>query len=135
MVYTGPPGVRDLHCQRIELGVIRTVWAFGREEREAIARGATLAVEIHSEPIPPIGMAVGWEQGIGEDAPDAAERIESLNGDRNQRLVDEAAAAAVADLPEQAAVRDVLAWVEPAHRHFAAYALANLIGKVANARD
>jgi hypothetical protein len=78
LVYTGPPGVGDLHCQRIEPGVIRTVWHFSKSEREAIAQGATLALEIFTEPVPPVGMAVGWEQGIGEDAPDVLPRLEQL---------------------------------------------------------
>ena len=78
LVYTGPPGVYDLHCQRIQPGVIRTVWHFSASERDAIAKGATLAVEIFSEPIPPIGLAVGWEQGVGEDAPDVLARLEQM---------------------------------------------------------
>lgn len=78
LVYTGPPGVHDLHCQRIEPGVIRTVWHFGPAEREAIAKGATLALEIFTEPIPPVRLAVGWEMGIGEDAPDVLARLERL---------------------------------------------------------
>lgn len=78
MVYTGPPGVHDLHCQRIRPGLVRTVWHFTPAEREAVARGATLALEIFSEPIPPVGMAVGWEQGIGEDAPETLNRLEQL---------------------------------------------------------
>lgn len=78
MVYVGPPGVSDLHCQRLDLGVIRSVWSFSPAEREAIAKGATLALEIHGEPIPPVRLAIGWEQGVGEDAPDVRARLAEL---------------------------------------------------------
>jgi hypothetical protein len=79
LVYVGPTlDVGDLHCQRIRPGFIRSVWSFSPAEREAIAQGATLALEIYTEPIPPVGMAIGWEQGVGEDDSDVRRRMAEL---------------------------------------------------------
>jgi hypothetical protein len=79
LVYKGPtPEILDLHCQREAAGRIRSVWWFTPAEREAIARGANLRLTILVEPIPPVSLSVTTEEGVGEDAPDILERLESI---------------------------------------------------------
>lgn len=75
MVYVGPPGIGDLHCQRVVPGRIRSVWYLTPEERAAVAAGANIGLDIVTEPIPPVAVFVIEEQGVGEDAPDVAERL------------------------------------------------------------
>lgn len=76
LVYTGPPGVGDLHCRREAPGLITSIWRPSPEERQAIAEGANLLLYIHAEPIPPVGLSVTGEEGVGEDAPELADRLE-----------------------------------------------------------
>ena len=78
LVYVGPPGVGDLHCQRVEPGRIRSVWYLSPEERRAIAEGANIALDVVTEPIPPVAVFVIDEPGIGEDDPLVLERLRSL---------------------------------------------------------
>ena len=78
MVYTGPPGVGDLHCQRIQPGHIRSVWQLTAEERAYIAAGGNIELDIFSEPIPPVSLNCSDEDGVGEDAPEVAARIAEL---------------------------------------------------------
>jgi hypothetical protein len=78
LVYVGPPGVGDLHCQRVEPGLIRSVWHPSALQRKAIADGANIALWVYTEPIPPVAVTVTDEQGIGEDAPEVAARLEEL---------------------------------------------------------
>jgi hypothetical protein len=79
LVYLGPtPDIRDLHCEREREGVITSIWWLTAAEREAIARGANIRLTIWTEPIPPVSMAVIHSPGIGEDAPDILDRLESL---------------------------------------------------------
>lgn len=78
MVYVAPPSrpeVTDLHCQRIELGTIRTVWWLSPFEREQIAAGGNVALVIQGEPIPPVRLDITFEQGVGEDDPDVLARL------------------------------------------------------------
>lgn len=79
-VYVGPAdtNIGDLHCQRVAPFVVRSVWYLTAVEREAIANGANIALEVFQEPVPPVIVAVTSEQGIGEDAPDVQARLESL---------------------------------------------------------
>jgi hypothetical protein len=77
MVYRGPsPEVQDLHCERIRLGEISSVWWLTPAERDAIAGGANIELRIMTEPIPPTWIGVTARQGVGEDAPDILERLE-----------------------------------------------------------
>lgn len=79
LVYRGPtPDIADLHCRREAPGRIQSIWWFTPEERQAIAGGANLSLTILGEPIPPVGMRVTTEQGVGEDAPELLERLELL---------------------------------------------------------
>lgn len=78
MVYTGPPGVGDLHCQRIRPGHIRSVWHLSQPERDYIAAGGNIELDIYTEPIPPIALNVSDEHGTGEDAPDVLARLAQL---------------------------------------------------------
>lgn len=79
LVYTGPtPEIGDLHCERLQPGQIKSVWHFSQREREAIARGANLALTILGEPIPPVGLHLTTEKGVGEDAPSVLDRLEQL---------------------------------------------------------
>jgi hypothetical protein len=55
-VYVGPPGVGDLHCQRVEPGLIRSVWVPTLLERQAITEGANVALWVYTEPIPPVAV-------------------------------------------------------------------------------
>ena len=80
IVYVGPPGVGDLHAERVELGHVRSVWHFTRAEREAIAAGANLSLAVLTEPIPPVSLEVVDEAGEGEDAPEVLARLEQLQG-------------------------------------------------------
>ena len=81
LVYTGPMGVGDLHCQRVEAGLIRSVWYPDADQRKAIAEGANVALWVYTEPIPPVAVTVTGEQGIGEDDPDALARLRILKAD------------------------------------------------------
>lgn len=83
IVYVGPPGIGDLHAERIGDGPgrIRSVWHLSKAERDYIAAGGNIELEILTEPIPPVALNVTDEVGIGEDAPAALERLEQL-GDR-----------------------------------------------------
>lgn len=79
LVYVGPSAdIGDLHCERMEPGVIRSVWHFTQAERRAIADGANLSLEIMYEPIPPVRLTITRTAGIGEDAPDVLDRLDSL---------------------------------------------------------
>lgn len=79
MVYVGPtPEIGDLHCERLQPGMIRSVWWFTPQEREAIAKGANLSLTILGEPIPPVSLHLIASDGIGEDAPDVLSRLEQL---------------------------------------------------------
>lgn len=81
MVYIGPPGVGDLHCNRVEPGIIQSVWHLSLAERRAIAAGANVMLTMWQEPVPPVALEVTDEQGIGEDDPAARARIETLKQD------------------------------------------------------
>ena len=79
MVYQGPtPEVSDLHCERVQLGTIRSVWWLTPVEREAIARGANIALTISTEPIPPVSLGLSFDDGVGEDSPDKLLRLHNL---------------------------------------------------------
>lgn len=75
LVYVGPPGVGDLHCERIQQGLIASVWQLSADERRAIAAGANVKLWVYQEPIPAVSLEVVDERGVGEDAPDVAERL------------------------------------------------------------
>lgn len=78
-IYAGPtPEIADLHCERLKPGVIRSVWWFTPAEREAIAKGSNLSLSIMGEPIPPVSLHLIRQDGVGEDAPDVLERLETL---------------------------------------------------------
>jgi hypothetical protein len=79
IVYLGPsPDVKDLHCERVRIGEIRSIWWLTPAERKAIAAGANVALSILTEPIPPVRLEVVDEQGEGEDAPAVLTRLEVL---------------------------------------------------------
>lgn len=81
VVYRGPtPEIRDLHCQRIAPGQVRSVWMLTPDERAAIARGANIGLDVLTEPIPPVAVFVIFEDGIGEDSPEVAARLAELQG-------------------------------------------------------
>lgn len=82
IVYVGPPGVGDLHAQRVgeSPGHVRSVWHLTKAERARIAAGGNIALEILTEPIPPVALSVTDEAGVGEDAPDKLDRLEKLRG-------------------------------------------------------
>jgi hypothetical protein len=76
MVYVGPtPDVGDLHCERLRIGLIGSVWELSPAERERIANGANIKLFIYNEPIPPVMLGVVEEPGVGEDAPELRERL------------------------------------------------------------
>lgn len=75
-VYMGPtPEIGDLHCERIRVGEVRSVWTFTPDERRAIAEGANLQLDILTEPIPPVSLGLTDEKGVGEDAPEILDRL------------------------------------------------------------
>ena len=78
LVYVGPPGIGDLHCQRVEKGHIRSIWYLSKAEREYIAAGGNIELDILTEPIPPVALNVTDEVGAGEDAPEVLGRIQEL---------------------------------------------------------
>ena len=81
MVYVGPtPDIGDLHCERLQPGMVRSVWYLSRRDREAIANGANLSLTVLMEPIPPMGLNLINDAGVGEDAPDVLDRLEQLQG-------------------------------------------------------
>lgn len=79
MVYRGPtPDIADLHCERLQPGLVRSVWYLSKLERELIAAGANIALIVLQEPIPPVIVQVTEHAGVGEDAPEALDRLEQL---------------------------------------------------------
>lgn len=77
LVYVGPtPDIGDLHCERIKPGYIASVWQPTATERKMIAEGANLKLVIVGEPIPPVSIRVVREDGIGEDSPEIAARLD-----------------------------------------------------------
>jgi len=81
LVYAGPtPEIGDLHCQREEPGRITSIWWFTPAERRAIGDGANLRLTILGEPIPPVSLGITRSPGIGEDAPEALDRLAQLTG-------------------------------------------------------
>lgn len=78
LVYVGPPGVGDLHCQRIEPGHIRSIWYLTAEERRLIAAGANVGLDVLTEPVPPVSLFVTDEQGVGDDDPAVLRRLVEL---------------------------------------------------------
>lgn len=59
VVYKGPrPDIGDLSCYRSEPGFIISEWDLTIAERLAIMRGAKIELGIHTEPIPPVSLAV-----------------------------------------------------------------------------
>lgn len=75
MVYVGPPGISDLHCERLEPGRILSVWELTPEERAAVASGSNISLVVSTEPHPPVMLLVTGDQGVGEDDPAARERL------------------------------------------------------------
>lgn len=62
VVYRGPaPEIGDLWVQRIQPGMILVVYELDDADRAAIAAGGRVALVMHTEPIPPISMAVHCE--------------------------------------------------------------------------
>lgn len=78
LVYVGDPGAIDLHCQRLQPGIIRSIWHLNAAEREAIANGANIGLDLYQEPHPPVALFVIDQQGVGEDAPEIAARLAEL---------------------------------------------------------
>ena len=81
VVYMAPPhapDVADLHCERLQPGVIRSVWVPDADERRLIAQGANVALWSFVEPHPVVQLEVTEDQGVGEDAPEARARLEQL---------------------------------------------------------
>ena len=70
LVYRGPsPEIGDLDCQRITPGLIRSIWVLSPEERDYIARGGNLELDLWAEPIPPIALNVTDEGAKLDDSP------------------------------------------------------------------
>jgi hypothetical protein len=82
MVYGGPPGVADLHCERVKPGAIASVWWLTPAERAAIAKGANVRLIVLTEPVPPVGLEVVMDSGIGEDDPAVLARLERVREGR-----------------------------------------------------
>lgn len=82
IVFTGPPGVGDLHGYRVTDGErlgVRTIWEPTDEERRALAGGRNLALTFWGR-MPPtaVDLADEDEQGVGEDDPAARRRLAEL---------------------------------------------------------
>jgi hypothetical protein len=82
VVFTGPPGVGDLHAYRVHDGErvgVRTIWEPTDEERRAIANGCNLALTFWGR-MPPtaLELADDDEQGVGEDDTAVRRRLEAL---------------------------------------------------------
>lgn len=80
-VLTGPPGVRDLHAERLEVdGVpwIMSVWTLTAAERAAVAAGKNIGLLIQRRDQPVVSMRIVDDQGVGEDAPEVHARLEEL---------------------------------------------------------
>jgi hypothetical protein len=80
MVFVGPPGVGDLHCQRLPSGAVRTIWRLTRAERDYVAATGHIELEIFAARIPPVAVNCTDEVGVGEDAPDVLDRLDTLRG-------------------------------------------------------
>lgn len=69
MVYQGPTAdIRDLHCERIQSGLISSDWVLTDEERMMVAAGGVVQLRIYSEPIPPVSLSVSLPFCIVHDA-------------------------------------------------------------------
>lgn len=79
LVYVGPtPDIGDLHCQRLEIGRVRSIWHLSQAERQAVAAGADIALDVLQEPHPPVALSVVDEPGVGEDDPAILDRLDQL---------------------------------------------------------
>lgn len=79
VVYVGPtPDIGDLHCERLRPGHIRSVWYLSQAERDYIAAGGNIELDILTEPIPPVALNVTENEGVGEDAPEVLRRLEQV---------------------------------------------------------
>lgn len=60
LVYELPGGNEDnsLWCERVQLGRIYSEWELTDDERQAIAAGARIWLQIWNEPIPPVSLGV-----------------------------------------------------------------------------
>jgi hypothetical protein len=82
-VVVGPPGVGDLHAERVtvaEVPGLRTIWTLTEEERAAVAAGRNLALSFWGR-MPPISLELAdhEEIGVGEDDPAVRARLEALS--------------------------------------------------------
>lgn len=79
LIYRGPtPDIADLYCERLQPGMVRSVWYLSRRDREAIAAGANISLVVLQEPIPPVQLAITEDAGVDDDAPAVLDRIEAL---------------------------------------------------------
>lgn len=57
LIYRGPtPAIRDLKCERVRPGLIRSFWEPSPEELEKLNAGGVVELVLWTEPIPPIGL-------------------------------------------------------------------------------
>lgn len=87
--YSENPEISDLHCQRIRVGHIRSVWRLSKEERAHIAAGGNICLDILTEPVPPLLLTTTSEDGIGEDNLAFQERIAQLKREYEATTDDE----------------------------------------------
>jgi hypothetical protein len=73
------PDVGDLWCHREEPGVIATLWRPTPEELTALLQGGAIAVVIHTEPIPPLGVTAVTKSVVGEVLTHNWKEIPELN--------------------------------------------------------
>lgn len=77
LVYRGSGDIADLPCQRLEPGVILSVWELEPAERLAIAEGADVELVVLGEPLAPVSLAIHTGMKEIEGAPRGAWRGES----------------------------------------------------------
>lgn len=66
MVYKGNPreAIDDLVCERLQKGYIRSFWRPSRDDLALLNEGAVIALDILTEPIPPVAMIVTRVEGV-----------------------------------------------------------------------
>ena len=55
------PAVPDMPGERVKAGHIRSIWALSQRERDALAEGLNIKVDIFGEPFPPVALNVTHE--------------------------------------------------------------------------
>lgn len=78
-VLVGPPGVGDLHAERLEVdGVpwVLSTWTLTDEERQLVVAGHNIGLLVQMRSHPVVSMRVVEDQGVADDDPEVRRRLD-----------------------------------------------------------